>query len=49
MIDTAKIKVTIDKEFSSLIPAMANPKDLFSLVRPSAVASDAGTKMSRVA
>ena len=33
----------------SLIPSMANPKDLFSLVRPSAVASDAGTKMSRVA
>ena len=33
----------------SLIPAMANPKDLYSLVRPSAVASDAGTKMSRVA
>ena len=33
----------------SLIPTMANPKDLFSLVRPSVVASDAGTKMSRVA
>ena len=33
----------------SLIPSMANPKDLFSLVRPSALASDAGTKMSRVA
>ena len=33
----------------SLIPSMANPKDLFSLVRPSALASDSGTKMSRVA
>ena len=33
----------------SLIPVMANPKDLFSLVRPSAAASDAGAKMSRVA
>ena len=33
----------------SLIPPMANPKDLFSLVRPSAMASDAGAKMSRVA
>ena len=33
----------------SLIPTMANPKDLFSLVRPAAVASDAGAKMSRVA